>query len=285
MGYDDLFTANKIPIQWVSILIACYNTEPEYIRECLGSIKNQKGLFGIELVWINDGSKPEHSKIQENMLNIFISETKNTKMRYKNMETNMGLSYCLHEGVLMCTYDLIIRMDADDIMHDNRIRKQVDFMNLNMTCVLCGTNISCFVEKENKKKVIIDQSTHAKMITWDEYIIKKPHWILNHPTLCFRKYAVISVGNYNKKLRMPFEDLDLELRILKKYKFVCNLPEKLLLYRIHEDQVTWKNREQSKKNRLIKNQLIQNVINSNIKTFFHENNNIPYFAEWYKYLR
>lgn len=287
MGPNDLFSENesKHPSQWVSVLIACYNTDPEYISECLGSIKNQKCLFGIELVWINDGSNPEHSNFQENMLDVFISKTKNTKKIYKKMETNMGLSYCLHEGVLMCSYDLIIRMDADDIMDENRIQKQVDFMNLNTKCVLCGTNIHCFLEKENKQKIFVDESNHDEMIIWDEYIIKKSHWILNHPSLCFRKYAVISVGNYNKDLRMPFEDLDLELRILKKYKFVCNLPEKLLLYRIHDDQITWKNREYSTQNKLVKNKMIENIISSNNNRYFYENNNIPYFAQWYKYLR
>lgn len=282
MSYNNLFSENKTPIQWVSLLIACYHTKTEYILECLNSIKKQKGLFGIELVWIDDGSNKEHSIIQENMLETFISETKNTKIKYKKMEKNMGLSYCLHEGILMCSYDLIIRMDTDDIMNEYRIQKQLNFMNANTSCVLCGTNILCFAEKENKKE-IVDKSNHPEIITWGTYIKEKPHWFLNHPTLCFRKYAVISVGNYNKNLQMPFEDLDLELRILKKYNFVCNLPEKLLLYRIHEDQLTWKNRQQSQINKKVKNELINNVINSNINNYFHKNNNIPYFAKWYKY--
>lgn len=282
MSYNNLFSENKTPIQWVSILIACYNTEPKYILECIDSIKNQKGLFGIELVWINDGSNKEHSIIQENMLKTFISETKNTKIKYKKMETNMGLSYCLHEGVIMCSYDLIIRMDADDIMNKFRIQKQVNFMNANTLCVLCGTNIFCFAEKEDNKKEIVDKSDHPEIITWGNYIKDRSHWFLNHPTLCFRKYAVISVGNYNKNLRMPFEDLDLELRILKKYKFVCNLPEKLLLYRTHKDQITWKNRQHSQVNKKIKNELINNIISSDNNNF-HQSNNIPYFSKWYKY--
>lgn len=283
MSYTILFSENKMPIQWISLLIACYHTKIEYIVECLNSIKKQKGLFGIEVVWIDDGSNKEHSIIQEKLLQTFISETKNTKLKYKKMETNMGLSYCLHEGVIMCSYDLIIRMDADDIMNEYRIQKQVNFMNRNVSCVLCGTNILCFAEKENNKKEIVDKSNHPEITTWDKYIKERPQWFLNHPTLCFRKYAVISVGNYNKNLRMPFEDLDLELRILKRYKFVCNLPEKLLLYRIHEDQITWKNRQHSQVNKKIKNDLINNVINYN-NNYFHQSNNIPYFSKWYTYL-
>ena len=52
---------------------------------------------------------------------------------------------------------------------------------------------------------------------------------------------------------MPFEDLDLELRILKKYKFVYNVQEPLLLYRTHDNQLSKKNNEEfnNKKSKMI----------------------------------
>ena len=56
---------------------------------------------------------------------------------------------------------------------------------------------------------------------WD--FIKKnvPSWFANHPTLCYRKSAVLSVGNYNvydNTIKFIQEDYDLELRLVKKYK-------------------------------------------------------------------
>jgi hypothetical protein len=85
---------------------------------------------------------------------------------------------------------------------------------------------------------------------------------MNHPTLCFRKYAVITVGNYNAKLKEPFEDLDLELRLLKKYGFICNIPEILLFYRIHPNQITIQNNNKSLINKQLKATLIENIINN-----------------------
>ena len=61
---------------------------------------------------------------------------------------------------------------------------------------------------------------------------------MNHPTLCFRKSAILEAGNYDKDLKLPFEDLDLELRVLKIYGCIYNLPEMLLMYRMHEQQIT-----------------------------------------------
>ena len=52
---------------------------------------------------------------------------------------------------------------------------------------------------------------------------------------------------------MPFEDLDLELRVLKKYKIVYNIQEPLLLYRTHNNQSSKKNNDEfnNKKTQMI----------------------------------
>jgi len=186
---------------------------------------------------------------------------KQVKVQYIKMAENKGLSYCLHHGILSCTYDLIFRMDADDIMHETRILKQLNFMNQNPKCVLCGTNIVSFVIHNGEMRYV-EKSSHPDILRWEDYIQTKKFWILNHPTLCFRKYAIISVGNYELNLKNPYEDLDLELRILKKYGFVCNIEEILLYYRIHENQITWMNRKNSKENNELKKALIEKIINS-----------------------
>jgi hypothetical protein len=108
----------------------------------------------------------------------------------------------------------------------------------------------------------METSNHDSLLTWEQYKKTKKSWILNHPTLCFRKYAVISVGNYNQDLRDPFEDLDLELRLLKKYGFVCNLPDILLYYRVHENQITWLERKNTKENNEKKERMIEEIIQS-----------------------
>jgi glycosyltransferase involved in cell wall biosynthesis len=251
-------------VQYVSILIASHNTPEEFLIECLDSIQNQKDIpfVSLELVWINDGSSPLFTNILEKCLRNFQKKIKQKiKIKYLKLDKNQGLSYCLHHGVLACSHDIIFRMDSDDIMHELRIRKQLDFINNNPKCVLCGTDIFCFT-KTKGQKYFVERSEHPAILTWDSYLESKPFWILNHPTLCFRKYAVISAGNYNPYLKYPFEDLDLELRILKKYGVIYNIPEMLLYYRIHENQITWKNRKESKANNEKKRTMIEHIIHS-----------------------
>jgi hypothetical protein len=128
-------------------------------------------------------------------------------------------------------------MDSDDIMYPDRIQKQLEFMSSNKNAICCGTNIQFF-----NTDGVGQQTNHPTKITWEEYKKQKLQWFMNHPTLCFRKSAVLSVGNYNIETNSAFEDLELELSLLKKYGALYNLPEVLLKYRIHSEQVTFNGR-------------------------------------------
>jgi len=248
------------PEHTVSILIASYNTKIEFICDCLNSITNQIGNFGIELVWIDDGSDEKNTKQIEKVFYSFGFNKNFLKIKNYKLSQNKGLSYALNYGVNNCSNELIFRMDADDIMHETRIITQLNFMINNQDCVLCGTDILPFSDIDGQKKQVDKLSNHPERLTWEEYKTKKHFWILNHPTLCFKKSAVLEVGNYDKNLRLPFEDLDLELRILKKYGAVYNIKQVLLLYRIHPEQITLKNSKNTQLNNELKKKLIEKII-------------------------
>jgi len=233
MNYIELPSELKEPKEWISILISSYNTKSIYIKECLDSMKNQSGDFGMEIVWINDGSDEMNTKLLEGMLKRFGETTRFTKIIYKKTE-NSGVCKSLHYGLTLCTNELVFRMDSDDVMWSERIQKQLQFMKSNEAVPCCGTNIQ-FITNDG----LGIQTNHPQHMTWEEYIKTKSHWFMNHPTLCFRKSAVLSVGNYNIESDSVFEDLELELRLLKKYGVLHNLSEVLLYYRIHDGQLTY----------------------------------------------
>jgi hypothetical protein len=81
----------KTPKEWVSVLVSSYNTKYLYIKECLESIKSQTGHFGIELVWINDGSDYLNSKLLERELDNFKKTTRFTKLIYEKYDENRGI--------------------------------------------------------------------------------------------------------------------------------------------------------------------------------------------------
>jgi mannosyltransferase OCH1-like enzyme len=259
MNQIELPIEYKEPTTYVSVLVPSYNTKNDYIVECLESIKQQNGHFGIEVVWINDGSDEYETLLLELALYRFQKTTRFVKVNYKKMDKNMGVSYCLREGVNMCSNEIIVRMDSDDIMTPNRIQTQIDFMNSHNDCVMCGSNIQMFRTNSNQKEYL-DRTNHMFKITWDYYKITKSHWIMNHPTLCYKKSAILEVGNYNIEMGLC-EDLELELRVLKKYGCVYNIQENLLYYRIHENQVTSNGKSMTENNVNTRNTLIDKITN------------------------
>ena len=253
----------QTPIDKVSILISSLDTKAKYIMDCLNSIKQQEGHIFFEIIWINDGSNEMNTKILKKMLFEFENTTRFVNIIYEENDGNKGIGYTLNKGINMCSNEIIIKMDSDDIMANNRIEKQLDYMKKNPNTAICGGQIAMFYESPQKCHNV----TCHKSITWEEYKKQPLHWFINHPTVCYRKSKVLEAGNYNKNLKHMAEDFDLELRMLKTHKFIHNMPDILLAYRCHPDQVTSGSKTKDKggasseywKN--MRNNMINNLIN------------------------
>ena len=224
----------KEPTDKVSILISSLNTKASYIKDCLNSIKNQEGHIFFEIIWINDGSDMLNTQILKKMLYEFENTTRFVKVVYSENEGNKGIGYTLNKGIEMCSNEIIIKMDSDDIMVQNRIKIQLDYMKRNPGVAICGAQVAMFKDDPSK----VHNITSHPDITWEQYKKTKSHWFINHPTVCYRKSKVLEAGNYDKNLKHMAEDFELELRMLKTHKFIKNLNQPLLLYRCHPEQVT-----------------------------------------------
>ena len=88
---------------------------------------------------------------------------------------------------------------------------------------------------------------------------------MNHPTFCFKKSAIINAGNYDSSQHSMCEDFDLIIRVMKKYGKIHNLPEVLLLYRIHDNQLTWNGGKEGRQYwTKYRNELIDKHISENV---------------------
>jgi mannosyltransferase OCH1-like enzyme len=243
----------------VSILVSSFNTRAEFIKDCLNSIKIQTGYFNMELVWINDGSDKLHTTLLKKHLDNFIKTSRFTTLIYNENETNKGIGYSLNKGVQLCSNEIIIKMDSDDIMINNRIEKQLEFMDKNPQIMICGCQIHGF--KDNIDNTTF--TTNHPTIKWCDFIDKKPHWFVNHPSLCYRKSAILECGNYDAEKSKMIEDFDMELRMLKHYGIIFNFPEAYLYYRIHDKQITHNGGNGGSEYwNEIRMNLINNIINS-----------------------
>lgn len=223
----------------VSILMSSLNSTAIYLKQCLDSIKQQETNLNIQVVIVNDGSDKNHTLILKKYIQWFIDTSRFCTVKLIENEKNMGLGYSLNKGVEACDNEIIMRMDTDDIMHESRIQKQYEFMNNNVDCVLCGAQVAMF-KNDNIKNIVM--KTNHNTILWNEYKnnknVQNNHWLLNHPTFCFKRSKIIDVGNYNADIHSMVEDFDLTLRVLKTYGKIYNMPDVLLNYRLHPGQVT-----------------------------------------------
>jgi glycosyltransferase involved in cell wall biosynthesis len=229
-NYMDVLAARG---RMISILVPSYNTPRKFLVECLRSIRNQtydEDPIGYELVWINDGSDEEHTKILETELATFEATTRFIRVVYHREPVNQGIAKALQIGLEKCSYELVARMDADDIMLPWRLIKQYNYMMSRPGLALSSTAIMCFRDQEGGTIV----KSHKPVLRRED-AESREEWISNHPTMMMRKSMIMSIGGYRETLA---EDWDLIQRVLDRYQEIHNMQEVLLYYRIHSGQVT-----------------------------------------------
>lgn len=73
-------------------------------------------------------------------------QSKSGLLRLLPQKENKGLGYTLAIGVEACQYELVARMDTDDLMLPTRLEEQANCFNQNTDLAICGTNIEEFIE-------------------------------------------------------------------------------------------------------------------------------------------
>ena len=197
----------------VSIIMPIYNAE-KYIKKSIESILNQS-YKNFELIIIDDGSNDNSKNIIKKYNDIRI------KYFYFN---HQGISKCLNFAIITAKYNLIFRMDADDIADKKRIEIQKLYMDTHPEVTLCGSFIYILNNKgkNTKKNLPVQYKDIKKLIVYNSCVM--------HPTFCFKKNDIISVGGYNDKFKYA-QDYDLLLRLITANFKIFNIPKYLLSYR------------------------------------------------------
>lgn len=193
-----------------------------YIEEAVQSILKQT-FRNFELLIINDGST-------DSTLSLLRSFNDN-RIRVISQE-NKGLIDTLNIGLQEASADIIARMDADDISYPERLQKQFDFLNQHADYVLVGSEAD-IIDKDGEFVYKLTLAGYS-----DEDIRQN---ILNecpfvHPSVMFRKEAVLKAGGYPKNA-LTFED-HLLWRKLEDAGKLFNFGEPLVAYRFNPGSVT-----------------------------------------------
>ncbi|PSX07453.1 glycosyltransferase [Photobacterium angustum] len=203
----------------ISVLISIYyREESDNLDLCLKSLF-QQSMKAKEIIIVHDGPLTDdlyeclsYWKVKLPIVEVIL-------------EKNVGLGCALNIGLNRCQYDLVARVDTDDINLPNRFEIQYEYMSKNIHIAMCGSHISEF--EENPEQIV----SMRKVPVGDaikKFIFKRNPF--NHMTVMYRKSAVINSGSYQDLKFM--EDYYLWIRMYLKGYELDNLDMVLVNARI-----------------------------------------------------
>ncbi|MCH7534800.1 MAG: glycosyltransferase, partial [Bacteroidetes bacterium] len=214
----------------VSIVAVCYN-HAKYVEETLDSILNQSHK-NIELVII-DSNSPDNS------VNVIENWIERNKIDCTFIQKKEPRSICqnINEGLNIISGEYFQSIACDDIMMPEKIEKQVElFQTLDEDYALIYSDM--FEIDENSDLLsdsYLDKTYKIKQgKTGNVFLDLFEKHFIPATTLLLKTSIVKELGGYDEDL--SFEDLDMNLRLCRKYK-VEFMPYKSVKYRIVQDSI------------------------------------------------
>lgn len=155
----------------ISIILPAFNVEGT-ISNTIKSVLNQT-YKDFELIILNDGSTDSTEQI--------ITSFKDERIVYIKNNINLGLIKSLNKAISISRGEYIARIDGDDLwITEDKLKKQVDFLERNKEYVLIGTQ-AIFKKKDKlvKSKYPLSDGDIRKNI------LRKNPFV--HSTVMFRK--------------------------------------------------------------------------------------------------
>lgn len=187
-----------------SVLMSVYAKEKaKNLDDAMKSILNQT-LLPNEIVIVRDGP------LTDELDAVLQKYTKNSKIiKTVTLEKNSGLGIALNKGIENCSYDIIARVDSDDVSVPERFKEQIEYLKLHPEVDIISSNIIEFdenLENELTRKNVPETDAEIKA-----YIKKRCPF--NHMAVMYRKKAIVKVGSYED---CPyFEDYYLWCKVFK----------------------------------------------------------------------
>ena len=204
----------------ITVLTCTYNEE-RYIGKMIENILVST-FEKFQLLIVDDGSTDRTVEIINSYADKRISLIK---------KHNSGLADSLNIGLKKAKFSLIARIDADDLICEDRLEKQLDFFQNNNYDVV-GSNAIIINEFGKRLGQTNFPSSHKKI---KSKLINKNNPII-HPSVMYRKELILKFGGYDRLFKTG-QDYELWTRIIDDCKF-CIMVEPLIYLRKHKQNIS-----------------------------------------------
>lgn len=203
-----------------SLLVSVYDGDrPDYLRRALRSAVDDQTIQPDQVVIVRDG--PVRAELAE-CLDELQAESQ-VPVTFVALDSNGGLGPALNNGLAASWFDVIARMDADDVAMPHRFEVQ---MPLIAEADIVGSGLLEFVtDTDDVVGQRIPPTDPAHIARY-----ARVHDPFNHPTVVYRRQAVLDAGGYGDLPLM--EDYALFARMLQAGARAANVAEPLVYYRV-----------------------------------------------------
>lgn len=208
-----------------SVLMSVYYKEnPKWFDKSISCMFEQT-IKPNEFVLVEDG------ELTNELYEVVEKYKKQYPKEFKvvNIKSNVGLGLALKKGVEECSNEYIARMDSDDYSLPQRIEKELEVFEKYPDIGMVGTNVSEFIDSiDNVVCNVILPKTNKDIIKFSKS--RNP---FRHPSVMFKKSAVVNAGNYREYYLC--EDYDMWLRMIRNGCKCYNIQDIYVYMRIGED--------------------------------------------------
>lgn len=210
----------------MSVLLPAWNAAST-LRLCLASLSRQS-LVDWECVLLDDGSTDETAAIAADYAR------RDPRLRLVSRPRG-GIVAALNAGLLHCRAPLVARMDADDLMHHDRLAAQVSALEQDATLAAVGCHVRLFPRahvspRMREYEAWLNSLGSADSVARDAFV-ESP---VAHPTWMMRR-EVAQLGY--RDAGWP-EDYDLILRALAAGNRIGVVRRRLLAWRHQPDSLS-----------------------------------------------
>lgn len=217
----------------VSVVIPSYNSE-KYLSETIDSVLNQS-FNDYELIIVDSNSTDNTVNILQAYQDVRI------KIIHTPLKCGNGIPRSL--GYMAATGEYIANMDSDDLMREDRLLKQVNFLDANPSVDILGSNFTLLDGDKRSERIqpVSDKDIKANML------FISGNAIMN-PTVMLRRKFVTDNNVYYPPL-MVDADHAYWVECIKHGATFANLADDLLDYRVHTNNTTRSHAETLRKNK------------------------------------
>jgi glycosyltransferase involved in cell wall biosynthesis len=194
--------------------------DPDFLTRAFESVTVDQQRRPEEVVLVRDGPVPDpiETRLKE------LIDGSPVPVTVVELPENRGVAIALQSGLAACRFDIVARMDADDVSLPERFAVQVPLVESGLDLV--GSALAEMGKDEDDlRRIRRPPLTHGAIDRSARFSCP-----FNHPTVVFRRSVVDRAGGYEQLRHL--EDYWLWARMLSGGARAANVAQPLLLFRV-----------------------------------------------------